>query len=84
MALVDIGLPRIDGYEVARRMREALGTDILLLALTGYGQPEDRARAAAAGFDLHLTKPVELATLELLLNDPGPGIANPAASVRAL
>jgi signal transduction histidine kinase/ActR/RegA family two-component response regulator len=82
VALVDIGLPRIDGYEVARRMREALGTDVLLLALTGYGQPEDRARAAAAGFDLHLTKPVELATLELLLS--GPGIANPAASVQAL
>jgi CheY-like chemotaxis protein len=69
VALVDIGLPRIDGYEVARRMREALGTDVLLLALTGYGQPEDRARAAEAGFDLHLTKPVELDTLELLLND---------------
>ena len=69
VALVDIGLPRIDGYEVARRMRQALGTDVLLLALTGYGQPEDRARAAEAGFDLHLTKPVELGTLELLLND---------------
>jgi CheY-like chemotaxis protein/two-component sensor histidine kinase len=70
VALVDIGLPRIDGYEVARRMRKALGAKVLLLALTGYGQPEDRARAAAAGFDLHLTKPVELGTLELLLNDP--------------
>jgi signal transduction histidine kinase/ActR/RegA family two-component response regulator len=69
IALVDIGLPRIDGYEVARRMRKALGTDVVLLALTGYGQPEDRARAAEAGFDLHLTKPVELGTLELLLND---------------
>jgi signal transduction histidine kinase len=72
VALVDIGLPRIDGYEVARRMREALGADLLLLALTGYGQPEDRARAAAAGFDLHLTKPVEVSTLELLLNEPAP------------
>ena len=51
VALVDIGLPRIDGYEVARRLRAALGGDILLVALTGYGQPEDAVRARAAGFD---------------------------------
>ena len=58
VALVDIGLPRLDGYEVARRIRAAGGSDIFLVALTGYGQPEDRTRAAAAGFDVHITKPI--------------------------
>jgi CheY-like chemotaxis protein len=51
VALVDIGLPRADGYEVARQIRAALGSAISLIALTGYGQPDDRARALAAGFD---------------------------------
>jgi signal transduction histidine kinase/CheY-like chemotaxis protein len=67
VALVDIGLPRLDGFEVARRIRAALGADILLVALTGYGQPEDRARAVAAGFDAHLTKPMDFDALERLL-----------------
>jgi signal transduction histidine kinase/ActR/RegA family two-component response regulator len=67
VALVDIGLPRLDGYEVARRIREAMGSDIFLIALTGYGQPEDRARAAAAGFDVHLIKPVDVDALDRLL-----------------
>ena len=59
-ALVDIGLPGIDGYEVARRVRAAeAGKDILLVALTGYGRPEDRDRALEAGFDAHLVKPVD-------------------------
>ena len=60
VALVDIGLPGIDGYEVARRLRASeRGSDFLLVALTGYGRPEDRARALEAGFNAHLTKPVE-------------------------
>ncbi|HVU51221.1 MAG TPA: hybrid sensor histidine kinase/response regulator [Polyangia bacterium] len=67
VALVDIGLPLIDGFEVARRVRAAIGSETFLLALTGYGQPEDRARAAAAGFDAHLTKPVDLGALERML-----------------
>jgi signal transduction histidine kinase/CheY-like chemotaxis protein len=67
VALVDIGLPRLDGYEVARRIRAAIGSDIYLIALTGYGQPEDRARAVAAGFDVHLTKPVDVDALDRLL-----------------
>jgi CheY-like chemotaxis protein len=67
VALVDIGLPLIDGFEVARRVRAAIGSETFLLALTGYGQPEDRARAAAAGFDAHLTKPVDLDALERIL-----------------
>ena len=58
-AVIDIGLPRLDGYQVARKIREALGCDIFLIAQTGYGQPEDRARALAAGFDVHLVKPVD-------------------------
>jgi CheY-like chemotaxis protein len=56
VALVDIGLPGMDGYEVARRAR-ALGGSLLLIAVTGYGQREDRDKAHAAGFDAHLTKP---------------------------
>jgi signal transduction histidine kinase len=67
VALVDIGLPRLDGYEVARRIRGAMGSKILLIALTGYGQPDDRARAAAAGFDVHITKPLDFRTLERLI-----------------
>jgi PAS domain S-box-containing protein len=60
VAIIDIGLPGIDGYEVARRMRERPnGRGILLLALTGYGFPGDYGRSAAAGFDHHLVKPVD-------------------------
>jgi CheY-like chemotaxis protein len=59
VGLIDIGLPGVDGYEVARRLRATDGgKGMLLVALTGYGQPEDRRRARAAGFDAHLTKPV--------------------------
>ena len=65
--LVDIGLPDIDGYEVARRLREHAGRGLRLVALTGYGRQEDRRRALAAGFDEHLAKPVELGALEALL-----------------
>ncbi len=67
IALVDIGLPILDGYKVAARTRRALGNEIYLVALTGYGQPEDRRRALEAGFDEHLTKPVEPAKLRALL-----------------
>jgi two-component system, sensor histidine kinase len=59
LALIDIGLPEFDGYEVARKVRGALGGTILLVALTGYGQPDDRRQALDAGFDAHLVKPVE-------------------------
>ena len=67
VALVDIGLPELDGYQVAQRIRAALGDRLRLIALTGYGQPEDVRRARAAGFDAHLVKPVDLAKLERLL-----------------
>jgi signal transduction histidine kinase/ActR/RegA family two-component response regulator len=58
VAIIDIGLPGIDGYEVARRMRADAGQGLTLIALTGYGFPEDRERSRAAGFDRHLVKPV--------------------------
>jgi signal transduction histidine kinase len=59
IALIDIGLPGVDGYEIARRLRADTGTrGIRLIALTGYGLPEDQRRALEAGFDMHLVKPV--------------------------
>jgi CheY-like chemotaxis protein len=67
IALVDIGLPGIDGYEVARRVRALDGRRPVLIALTGYGQPEDRRRASEAGFDDVLVKPVDPTTLTTLL-----------------
>jgi PAS domain S-box-containing protein len=60
VALLDIGMPEMDGYEVARRVRgDMRNQSTLLIAVTGWGQEADKARAAAAGFDLHFTKPVE-------------------------
>lgn len=76
IALVDIGLPGIDGYEIARRVRARDARRPVLIALTGYGQPEDRRRATEAGFDEMLVKPVDPSTLtELLatLEIPGRG-----------
>jgi len=70
IALVDLGLPIVDGYEVARQIRAALGTSApLMIALTGYGAPEQRAQALAAGFDLHIVKPVEPDRLASLLEE---------------
>ncbi|HEX2658879.1 MAG TPA: ATP-binding protein [Polyangia bacterium] len=70
IALVDIGLPKVDGYEVARRLRAKLGARISLIALSGYGQPEDQARAMESGFDTHLTKPVDAEVLRRTLAQP--------------
>jgi signal transduction histidine kinase len=70
IALLDIGMPRVDGYEVARRIRTLDGgQDIMLVALTGWGQESDRRRAQEAGFDAHLTKPVDLDRLGQLLGE---------------
>ena len=66
-AVIDIGLPGLDGYEVARRVRAAGRADVLLVAVTGYGQAGDRQRSGEAGFDAHLTKPVDPVALEALL-----------------
>jgi signal transduction histidine kinase len=68
VALLDIGMPRLDGYEVARRIRSyPWGQGMLLVALTGWGQEADRVRSQAAGFDSHLTKPVDHDRLGQLL-----------------
>jgi CheY-like chemotaxis protein len=64
-ALLDIGLPGMDGYELARKLRARhYGRGLLLVAVTGYGQPEDHARAGEAGFDIHLVKPLDPHILE--------------------
>ena len=63
VALIDVGLPGFDGYEVARRARSHLGDTPVLIAMTGYGQPDDRARAFEAGFDDHVVKPVSVEEL---------------------
>jgi signal transduction histidine kinase/CheY-like chemotaxis protein len=67
IALVDIGLPGISGYDIARRTRDELGSKVFLVALTGYGQSEDKERALAAGFDVHLTKPPDFVDLQNVL-----------------
>ena len=77
VAVLDLGMPGSDGYDVARRIRaEAWGRDMLLIALSGWGQREDRQRTHSAGFDYHLVKPVALGELnELLktaLGEPAP------------
>jgi two-component system, sensor histidine kinase len=72
---VDIGLPELDGYEVARRLRDALGNGPRLIALTGYGQPEDRRLSRDAGFDVHLVKPVLPDQLAAALEWRRPGAA---------
>lgn len=71
VGLVDIGLPGIDGYEVARRIRLIPNTSsLMLIAVTGYGQDSDKQRALAAGFDQHLTKPVKIEQLQAVLSRP--------------
>jgi CheY-like chemotaxis protein len=66
VVLLDIGLPDLDGYEVARRIRASGDRPVRLVALTGWGQAEDKRRAAEAGFDAHWTKPVDPAKLHEL------------------
>jgi CheY-like chemotaxis protein len=69
VALIDLGLPGLDGVEVARRIRAELGRDgIFLVALTGYGDREDRVRTEEAGFDVHFVKPVDTAALAKVLS----------------
>jgi CheY-like chemotaxis protein len=75
VAFVDVGLPGLDGYGVARGVRGAPGTaGVYLVALTGYGRPEDRRRALEAGFHAHLVKPVQHEDLAEVLG------ARPAAA----
>jgi CheY-like chemotaxis protein len=67
IAFIDIGMPRLDGYEVADRIRRMDGPPIVLVALTGWGQDEDKRRSREAGFDHHLTKPPEPEVVQRLI-----------------
>jgi CheY-like chemotaxis protein len=72
VALLDIGLPGLSGLELASRLRNEPGMEnMFLVALTGYGQEEDRRRSAEAGFDQHLTKPVSFDLLTEVLRKAG-------------
>jgi two-component system CheB/CheR fusion protein len=73
LAIVDIGMPLMNGYEVARQVRKRLGKSVYLIALTGFGQATDRQAVLEAGFDEHLVKPlkrVELNRILQRLNSP--------------
>jgi PAS domain S-box-containing protein len=72
LVLLDIGLPGMDGYEVARRLRSQQIERMRIVAITGYGQPSDRDRTRAAGFDQHLVKPIDPDTLHSLLGSMPP------------
>ena len=68
VVLLDIGLPKLNGYEVAQRIREnKWGQSMFLIAVTGWGQEEDRQRSSEVGLNVHMVKPVEPAALERLL-----------------
>ncbi len=67
IVLLDVGLPKLDGLEVARRLRQRSGSRVLLIATTGFGREQDRRRTTAAGFDHHLTKPFDLDLLQALV-----------------
>jgi len=68
MALIDIGMPDMDGYGIAKRIRQLPGgTHTILVAVTGWTRPDDKRQAYACGFDLHVAKPVDLPTLKGLL-----------------
>ena len=69
IALIDIGLPELDGFELARRLRsDEANSQVFLTALTGYGLPADREKALASGFDAHLVKPLNMRDLDRLLS----------------
>jgi CheY-like chemotaxis protein len=80
VVLIDLGMPGIDGYETCRRIRAELGPSAMLVAVSGWGQQQDKARAMASGFDAHLTKPADPAVLaSLLANAEAKGRAVAAA-----
>jgi CheY-like chemotaxis protein len=68
VALLDIGLPGMDGFELARRLRQTAKHPLKLIAVTAYDQEQDRARSLAAGFDIHVAKPVDLKAFPALLD----------------
>jgi CheY-like chemotaxis protein len=69
VVLLDIGLPKMDGHEVAHRLTASSGKKPFLIALTGYGGPDEEKRCAAAGFDLHELKPADPEGLQLILRE---------------
>ena len=70
LALLDIGMPKLNGYEACRQIRaQAAGKGAMLVAVTGWGQPEDRRKSREAGFDLHFVKPLDISSLSELLAD---------------
>ena len=77
LALIDVGIPKLDGYELAKLVKQRLDPPPRLIAVTGYGQSSDRARALAAGFDDHITKPVRAETLQALLESIRARLAQP-------
>jgi two-component system, sensor histidine kinase len=81
--LIDIGLPGLDGYSVARRLRRELGNSVRLVALTGYGSAQDRRRSFDAGFDEHITKPTTFEVLSRMLSTAAPS-APPAERPRSV
>ena len=81
VVLLDIGMPKLNGYDTARRLRQQPSeAPLLLIALTGWGQDEDRHRSTEAGFDAHLTKPVDIAEIQRLLAEKRTGRPRLAAS----
>ncbi len=70
VVISDIGLPGLDGWELARQLRAQLGAETLLVAVTAYGSPADQDRSLEAGFDVHLTKPIDLPRLLAVLAAP--------------
>jgi len=68
IVVLDIGMPGLNGFEVARRLRQMLGDQVYIIALSGYGAAEDRQRALAAGFDVHMVKPIEIEQLTQLIS----------------
>jgi CheY-like chemotaxis protein len=70
VVLMDIGMPNLSGYDVAREIRSRRGGGVTLVAVTGWGGEADRRRSRDAGFDRHLTKPIEASVLEDVLSEP--------------
>jgi DNA-binding response OmpR family regulator len=72
VVLLDIGLPKMSGYDVARSIRSTRGEGVLIIAITGWGQEDDRRRAREAGFDHHFTKPVDFEMLFEIIDRESP------------
>ena len=72
VVLLDIGMPKMSGYEVAKRIRAARGAAVMIVAITGWGQEDDRRRAREAGFDHHFTKPVDIDRLLAVIDRERP------------